>query len=375
MYSEKFRISILLSIILITVGCTTTKGPLFQNDNPRMNIRLSDYSVIFNDRRQNTENRKLFVPITSYPWQQDKISPKFNKELEDIFHLVIAEYQLPGPQNITFEVSILEGYQEFIANAFSETEVVSWKISIRILDKDNGELLCSSEGQCWGRRTSIDASPEMVRAMYYHSFAKAVTNAFEKLCLKKCYVSSSLINCYRETKQIESPPHTIFKVGYEFTPLNESGWIWTNPEDEYNVDLVKQGLTPNSTYAIQIWSINIPSFHKNESFYDFAKSEFEMQRKDSRFILKEKFAKEYKNDKSVCVEIYFRAIDNNPVKREKYAGSMILENRGYICQHPEKKDTGYTINLSRRYHKNREKNITAKELQKVFTNFTFTDIN
>ena len=65
MYPKKLRISFLLLIILITVGCTTTKGPLFQNDNPRMNIRLSDYSVIFDDKRQNTENRKLFVHVRS----------------------------------------------------------------------------------------------------------------------------------------------------------------------------------------------------------------------------------------------------------------------------------------------------------------------
>ena len=180
--------------------------------------------------------------------------------------------------------------------------------------------------------------------------------------------------CATVSNEIKTPPVKINKVGYGFTPLNEPGWYLQNPNDKYAIGLVKRGETPNSTYAIQIWPEKVPIFKNNESFYDYVKSNFEAQESTPRFVIKEIYSEKYENDKSICSEIYLKALDKNAVKRDKHPGSMVLENHGYMCQHPENKDIAYAINYSHRYHEGQEAMPMEGRLQEVFKNFTFTDV-
>jgi len=92
-----------------------------------------------------------------------------------------------------------------------------------------------------------------------------------------------ITSCAPTLKEIELPPGKIFKAGYGFVPLNEPGWILPDPNNKFKIELMKQGPTPNSTYAIQIWPEEIPLFEKDESFYDYVKSNFLAQEGNSRF--------------------------------------------------------------------------------------------
>jgi hypothetical protein len=180
-------------------------------------------------------------------------------------------------------------------------------------------------------------------------------------------------SCAPTLKEIELPPGKIFKAGYGFIPFNEPGWIFPDPNNKFKIELVKQGPTPNSTYAIQIWPEKIPLFEKNESFYDYAKSNFLAREDDSRFEIVEIYAKEYENEKAVCTELHLKVLDKNPVKREKNSNPMILENHGFMCQHPETKDVGYFINFSHRHHEN-EASLSVEEMShKVFNNLNFIE--
>ncbi len=180
-------------------------------------------------------------------------------------------------------------------------------------------------------------------------------------------------SCAPTLKEIELPPGKIFKAGYGFVPFNEPGWIFPDPDNKFTIELMKQGSTPNSTYAIQIWPEKIPFFEKDESFYDYAKSNYLAQEGNDRFEIIDIYAREYENEKALCAELHLKTLDKNPVKREKNLNPMILENHGFMCQHPKTKDVGYFINFSHRYHEN-EASVSVEEMsQKVFSNLNFIE--
>ena len=143
--------------------------------------------------------------------------------------------------------------------------------------------------------------------------------------------------------------------------------------DKLAIELGKKGPTPNSTYAIQIWTKKIPLFQINESFYDYATSNYLEQDISPRFEVINISAQKYNNEKTLCVELHFKSIDKDSVKREQYAGVMILESHGYMCRHPETKDIGYVINFSHRYHKGESSISVEEKAQKVLQKFDFIE--
>ena len=173
--------------------------------------------------------------------------------------------------------------------------------------------------------------------------------------------------------KIETPPYKLYRAGYGFTPFNEPGWILLNPNDKFAIELTKQGPTPNSTYAIQIWTENSPVFRKDESFYDYVTSNYLAQETNPRFEVINISAQKYENKKTLCVELYFKSIDKDAVKRKQYAAVMILESHGYMCRHPETTDIGYVINFSHRYHKGESTISVEEKAQKVLHNFDFIE--
>ena len=183
----------------------------------------------------------------------------------------------------------------------------------------------------------------------------------------------SVFSCAPISNEIKTPPIKIYKAGYGFTPFNEPGWIINNPNDKFAIEIAKQGPTPNSTYAIQIFPEKIPLFDKEDSFYAYVISNYLAQESSPRFEIINISAQKYENDKTLCVELHFKSIDKDPVKREQHSGDMILESHGYMCRHPETNDIGYFINFSHRYHKD-EASISVEEIaQKVLNNFDFVE--
>lgn len=180
-------------------------------------------------------------------------------------------------------------------------------------------------------------------------------------------------SCAPALKEIDLPPGKIFKAGYGFIPFNEPGWILADPKNKFAIELIKQGPTPNSTYAIQIWPEKIPLFEKDESFYDYAKSNYLAQEGNSRFEIIDIYARKYENEKALCVELHLKALDKNPVKREKYPTPMILESHGFMCQHPDTKDVGYFIDFSHRYQEYGAAISVEEMSQKVFNNLDFIE--
>lgn len=143
--------------------------------------------------------------------------------------------------------------------------------------------------------------------------------------------------------------------------------------DKLAIELGKKGPTPNSTYAIQILMEKVPIFHINESFYDYVISNYLAQEISPRFEVVDISAQKYENEKTLCVELHFKSIDINPVKREQYAGAMILESHGYMCRQPETKDIGYVINFSHRYHKGESTISVEEKAQEVLHSFDFIE--
>ena len=184
-----------------------------------------------------------------------------------------------------------------------------------------------------------------------------------------------LFSCASSSKEIKTPPIKIYKVGYGFTPFNEPGWVLVDPNNRYAIDLVKQGPSPNSTYAIQIMPKTIPEFKLDASFYDYVKSNYSPKKDDNPEFEIEKFTiEEFYGVDSLCFEMYFKTIDKNAVKRVEYPGHLILESNGYLCRHPDHKDIMYIINYSHRYHE-KQKSAEVNEMsQRVLNNFTFIEV-
>ena len=172
---QKFLLFVIAGLmIFLQIGCAS-KGPLFTEQAIPEKIGMNSYSIKIVDKRENVQDAPPRVPFISFPWQDNKASLKVDEEIENILNMAILSLKSSSDRKLTFETEIIEGYLQFIADAFSETEKVSWKLSIRIYEGAN--KIMEGHGSCWGERKSIDASPKRLKRMYLNCFEKAVINA------------------------------------------------------------------------------------------------------------------------------------------------------------------------------------------------------
>lgn len=178
---NKFKIVFFVVFVIFASGCASTTGNHFAEEiTPKS---FGEYSMSFEDKRLNTEERKLNIPIVSVPWQKDTVSPSLAVDkLEDDFEVAVKPFLTSGDKKVDFDILVLEASQSFVANTFSETEIVNWKI--KLLANIKGRLISEAEGECTEKRSSTDASHNKVNEMYSACFKSSIQQALYRLDLQ-----------------------------------------------------------------------------------------------------------------------------------------------------------------------------------------------
>ena len=161
-------------ILLFLGGCATT-GSLFDEQAIPNNIEMSEYSLEVLDKREGVQELPPKVSFFSVPWQDNKASLVVGDEAKRRFNRVIDGVKTKSDRTMEFKIEIFEGYLQFVANSFSEKEIVSWKLNLKVFSNSSKAL--DGDGSCRGERESIDASPKRLKAMYLKCFEKAIIDA------------------------------------------------------------------------------------------------------------------------------------------------------------------------------------------------------
>ncbi len=187
MLPRKIRVSrshakwFVLCLLAITTLCScSTTGALNTQAVQLPSTPIAGFEVSVADARAKVEDRKLRVPLMTFPGQNDTVSPPLAESLAGIATRVISCSKTYGKVPLRFKIEVIEGKQSFEANYFTERESVLWDIRMTVYRQD-GSTLNVVNGKSVGSRTSLDGSPARIQKMYLLAFEEAVEDALSHL--------------------------------------------------------------------------------------------------------------------------------------------------------------------------------------------------
>lgn len=184
MMTKSIVIGVGILCIIAFSGCGKN-GPLYKKKSADVQkINFNQYSIYYTDQRHNVNYNGITDSIVTSTGRPKSVTPAVDTELKTITDGTIGQFKAPGEKDIIIEVCLLEGYAEFLEGAVSETEKVLCRLKVNVMDKETSTIIDSSIGECWGKRTSLDASDEMLRTMFYKAYEMALADALNKLQTK-----------------------------------------------------------------------------------------------------------------------------------------------------------------------------------------------
>jgi len=175
-----------LLIISLLVSCSikmSEKGNIYSAVPECKKIQMSEYKINVLDKRQYIDDRELKIPLASLEGMMDRISPKIDIDLENLFRSILEQFRIQGDKSLMFNVEILDIVKEFSADRYSETEYVSTKLKITVKNKLTGETITAADGEGWGSRKSTCAKTATIEKMLHDSVKIAFIDALNKLNL------------------------------------------------------------------------------------------------------------------------------------------------------------------------------------------------
>ena len=146
---------------VIVAGCTTT-GSIYEPESLNASIEMATFDVRVLDSREQVDDRTLKVPITSFIWDEDKVSPRLPESFNQLAEETVRESQSDGASHLIFEVQVLEAYQVFDRTALREVEEVQFEIVVHMKQVLSDKTV-SVRAKAGGRRVSPDASRQRVQ--------------------------------------------------------------------------------------------------------------------------------------------------------------------------------------------------------------------
>jgi hypothetical protein len=169
---------LLIQIISITlIGCTSGTINKVSRYEPISNPK-NDYQIEIIDKRSFISKNKIIIPAITINIDEDFIAPQIPNNLKAILNNYINDYSKIIPLNYKFNIEIIEGFELFYAETFSETEYV--KINLSVSDIKDPSYKYVIESKIWGKNTSLDASLDHIDAMFDESLIKSFNLAFYK---------------------------------------------------------------------------------------------------------------------------------------------------------------------------------------------------
>ena len=182
-------------VLFILAACTTisTQGPLFsQRAQPSGGIPLKDFNIVYKDRREKVDSRKLNIPILTVSGNQDRIHPKMNPEWDRVFTEVVNQRREPGNADLLFLVDILEAYQAFQAETYAEIEYAGAKLRVRVLEGTTNQILAESESASRGSKKTLDASQASIEAMFWDALKTAFVDALNAIPKERLVIAQNV---------------------------------------------------------------------------------------------------------------------------------------------------------------------------------------
>jgi len=177
---SRTKTALALTIASVFVaGCTTT-GSIYEPESLNASIEMATFEVRVLDSREQVDDRTLKVPITSFIWDEDKVSPRLPESFKQLAEETVRESQSDGASHLIFEVQVLEAYQVFDRTALREVEEVQFEIVVHMKQVLSDKTV-SVRAKAGGRRVSPDASRQRVQKMFQQAFQDAMVKALNKL--------------------------------------------------------------------------------------------------------------------------------------------------------------------------------------------------
>ena len=136
---------------------------------------------------------------------------------------------------------------------------------------------------------------------------------------------------------------------FSFIPPQEEGWVISYRSDQ-KVEIKKRGDHVDETYAVRIQVLDIPGIQSDSEFLSFIKGQPAMVQGNRRFRRIQNEVELSQGRSEICGEYHIKIEDHEPVKRSEKQGSMIMENIGFICRHPDDEDLYINFEYSHRYY-------------------------
>jgi Caspase domain len=187
----KWIVCTYLVVFLSSCMSIAKKGSLFTEpaNNTTIRIPSKNYKLSIIDKRTHVDHRPLKVPLISSSRDADKVSPKIDKKYFYLLLETLKKNITPGNLSLIFGVEVIEAYQHFKADTYSEYEGAYVKLRLYVKDKLTGKTLSQSDGLSWGSQKTLTASKKSIESMFRDALKMAFQDALNSISLEQLFAA------------------------------------------------------------------------------------------------------------------------------------------------------------------------------------------
>lgn len=170
---------VLLLLALSSCGPSRYISQLESNNLKNLSLDYNIASVEVIDERLNVSNYPIRLPFVSSPGQLIKNVPVIDSTHRRIIESVIRKNCSGSGDPVLVEVHLLNGYKQFSATFWNETEKAYVQLQIRIRKGNDNFILCDSYADY--HINSVDARSRRIERLYQLALEGAVINCLNYL--------------------------------------------------------------------------------------------------------------------------------------------------------------------------------------------------
>ena len=161
--------------------------------------------------------------------------------------------------------------------------------------------------------------------------------------------------------------------GINITPPKQAQWV-TFDHNQFHAELLTDGDKPWETYAITAKIFYMPDLVSPEDIIQMGKQHGTSCQQPRRCELLSNETKADVARKELCALTYTVHEDHSVPNRPKQDGSMHVQSKYLLCQHPGNSNVGIVVGYSRRYDIGDHDRSFEKKSSELFDSVVFTDI-
>ena len=169
---------------LVLTACTSKQiqiGRSYEFKKVRIPAAIHDISI--RDNRENVTVRGLKIPVMSFPWNHDEVSPLLTASQKSMIRDEVKKYFVNGKDKYSIKIEIYEGKKIFDAKLFTEEESVKFSTKIVLTDIANSSREISGSGEVWMKVGSLDASRTFMNEFYLRAIKASINKCFKEIAL------------------------------------------------------------------------------------------------------------------------------------------------------------------------------------------------